>query len=36
MKLNRPHGGALINRQITGIERERLIEVIRLHARSCI
>ena len=26
MKLIRPHGGALINRQVTGIERERLIE----------
>jgi sulfate adenylyltransferase len=26
MKLSRPHGGALVNRQITGIERERLIE----------
>ncbi|MCM3906063.1 MAG: sulfate adenylyltransferase [Pyrinomonadaceae bacterium] len=29
MKLSRPHGGVLINRQIVGIERERLIESCR-------
>ena len=26
MKLIRPHGGTLVNREVTGVERERLIE----------
>src|SRR6267143_1471219 len=40
MKLIRPHGGTLINRQVTGAERERLIEsaahmpALRLGARE--
>lgn len=40
MKLIRPHGGTLINRQVTGAERERLIEsaahmpALRLAARE--
>ena len=26
MKAIRPHGGTLVNREVTGVERERLIE----------
>ena len=40
MKLIRPHGGTLVNREVTGAERERLIEsaanmpALRLGARE--
>ena len=40
MKLIRPHGGTLVNREVTGVERERLIEsaagmpALRLGARE--
>src|SRR5712664_2272567 len=40
MKLIRPHGGTLVNREVTGAERERLIEsaagmpALRLRARE--
>src|SRR2546422_4524265 len=40
MKLIRPHGGTLVNREVTGAERERLIEsaanmpALRLNARE--
>src|SRR5215210_3974664 len=40
MRLIRPHGGTLVNREVTGLERERLIEAsagmasLRLSARE--